>query len=149
MRYLWLCVFLALASWGCGSNADDPDVLEMRTVTLPGGQKIRAEVKIKPLEMQRGMMFRDSLPEGEGMLFIHPQPNRYSYWMYNVRIPLDIVWMDAGRRIVEISANTPPCRTRASECPTYGGNAHAQYVLEIGGGEAARYGLKVGDVLTF
>lgn len=149
MRYFPLCVVLALALSGCGRDSADADVLETRTVTLPNGTRIRAEVKIRPFDMQRGMMFRDALPQGEGMLFIHAEPGNYPYWMYNVRIPLDIIWLDANRRIVEISADTPPCQTRASECPTYGGKARSQYVLEIGGGEAARYGLKVGDTLVF
>lgn len=149
MRYFPLCVVLALALSGCGRDSADADVLETRTVTLPNGARIRAEVKIRPFDMQRGMMFRDALPQGEGMLFIHAEPGNYPYWMYNVRIPLDIIWLDANRRIVEISADTPPCKTRASECPTYGGKARSQYVLEIGGGEAARYGLKVGDTLVF
>lgn len=149
MRYFPLCVVLALALSGCGRDSADADVLETRTVTLPNGARIRAEVKIRPFDMQRGMMFRDELPQGEGMLFIHAEPGNYPYWMYNVRIPLDIIWLDANRRIVEISADTPPCQTRASECPTYGGKARSQYVLEIGGGEAARYGLKVGDTLVF
>jgi uncharacterized protein len=148
MLYLLLSAALALVSAACGPRPD-ANVLESRTVTLPNGKRIRAEVMIRPIDMQRGMMFRDSLPAGEGMLFIHPEPGHNSYWMYNVRIPLDILWLDSARRIVEISADTPPCKTRASQCPSYGGNARSQYVLELGGGEAARNGLKVGDVLSF
>jgi len=71
MRYFPLCVVLALALSGCGRDSADADVLETRTVTLPNGTRIRAEVKIRPFDMQRGMMFRDELPQGEGMLFIH------------------------------------------------------------------------------
>jgi uncharacterized membrane protein (UPF0127 family) len=70
--------------------------------------------------------------------------------MYQVRIPLDIIWMDHDRRIVEISANTPACLSRsAHECPSYGGHEKARYVLELAGGGAALYGLKVGDTLGF
>lgn len=147
MRYLLLCGAVALLA-GC-SSAPDPHALDTRTVTLPNGRTVWAEVKIKPVDMQRGMMFRDSLPRGEGMLFIHAEPGAYPYWMYNVRVPLDIIWMDAGRRIVEISPDTPPCTTRASECPNYGGKALSTYVLELAGGEAARNGLRVGDTLSF
>ena len=42
--------------------------------------------------------------------------------MYQVKIPLDMVWMDKNRRVVEMVENTPPCKTKASECPNYGGN---------------------------
>jgi len=150
MRTFLLCAAAAVVMSGCGSKPDTGLAgLDTRTVTLPNGTRIEAEVKIKPADMQQGMMFRESLPPGQGMLFIHNQAGPYTYWMYNVRIPLDIIWMDANRRIVEISANTPPCKTKASECPSYGGHYRSLYVLELGGGEAARYGLKPGDTLTF
>ena len=84
--------------------------------------------------MQRGMMYRDSLPPGQGMLFVHTKPGNYAYWMYNVKMPLDIVWMDGDRRVVEIVASAQPCKTKASECPHYGGQKLARYVLELAAG---------------
>ena len=149
MRFCWLCFLLALPWLSCGPRTVSLEEFQMRSVTLPNGTEIRTEVMINPIDMERGMMFRDSLPRGRGMLFIHPKPGAYTYWMYQVKIPLDIVWMDANRRIVEISANAPPCRTRASECPTYGGHEQSQFVLELGAGEAQRYRLRVGDTLGF
>ncbi len=149
MRYLVLLVLLALMNAACGPKTVSPDELSIRRVKLPNGQEIRAEVEINPIDMQKGMMFRDSLPRGRGMLFIHDKPGLYAYWMYQVRIPLDIIWMDANRRIVEISADTPPCKTKASQCPNYGGHEQAQYVLELSGGEAKRLGLQVGHTLDF
>lgn len=119
------------------------------TVTLPGGQQVRAEVMSRPEDMARGMMFRDHLAPDRGMLFVHPTPGRYRYWMYQCLIPLDIVWLDAERRIVEISESTPPCKGEAWECPYYGGNHDAQFVVELAGGMARKYGLKLGDRLSF
>jgi uncharacterized membrane protein (UPF0127 family) len=150
MARVWLAfaaVLLSLA--GCSREATTIDELNTRTVILPGGQKIRVEVMTHPTDMMRGMMFRDSLAPDRGMLFIHGSPGNYPYWMYQVRIPLDIIWLDEKRRIVEISPNTPPCLKKASECPSYGGNQKALFVLEIAGGMAAKYGLRIGDVLTF
>lgn len=124
-------------------------VLNLKEITLPGGQKISAEVMILEIDMMRGMMFRDSLAPDRGMLFVHSQAGNHSYWMYQVRIPLDIIWMDSSRRIVEISANTPPCQSKASECPKYGGSVPAQYVLELAGGMAGKYGLQQGQYISF
>ncbi len=121
----------------------------MRTVTLPNGKKIRAEEETRPLMMGRGMMFRDSLAPDRGMLFVHGRQGKNPYWMYQVKIPLDILWIDRSHRIVEISANAPPCPGPASQCPQYGGHYDAMFVLELAGGEAARNGLKVGDYLAF
>lgn len=133
----------------CGPKPVTLDEYNTRLVTLPGGQRIRVEVMIHPTDLMRGMMFRDSLAADRGMLFIHAEPGPYTYWMYQVKIPLDIIWMDSSRTILEISANTPPCTTPASQCPRYGGNPRTRYVLELAGGMAAKYGLKVGDTLSF
>jgi uncharacterized membrane protein (UPF0127 family) len=153
MRYLlphlMPILLLALIGTGCGSETEGPEVLGMHTVKLPGGQQIRAEVEMTAVDMQKGMMFRDSLARGRGMLFIHPAPGLYPYWMYQVRIPLDMIWMDASHRIVEISPDTPPCKTKASLCGNYGGHQTAQFVLELGGGEARRLGLTLGQTLDF
>jgi uncharacterized membrane protein (UPF0127 family) len=100
-------------------------------------------------DMRRGMMFRDSLPENRGMLFIHGTPGKYSYFMYQVKIPLDIIWMDSQRTVVEISENTPPCTTNASACPTYGGTKEAVLVLELAGGTARKHGVVPGARLEF
>jgi uncharacterized protein len=103
-------------------------------------------------DMARGMMFRDTFPEGRGMLFIHPTPDRYPYWMYQVKMPLDIIWMDKQKRIVEIVENAPPCTGKASECQntgTYGGTEVAMYVLELPGGYARKHGVVKGEFLRF
>lgn len=134
---------------GCGTKPVTEEDFGTQMVGLPNGRQVRVEVMVSQADLMRGMMFRDSLPSGRGMLFIHGRPGRVSYWMYNVRIPLDIIWMDSNRTIVEISADTPPCKTAAASCPSYGGHFPAQYVLELAGGMAAKYGLKTGDTLRF
>jgi uncharacterized protein len=148
MRFAAL-LLAALMLAGCGPKPDAVEDYGTRMVTLPGGQQVRAEVLINPQDLARGMMFRDSLAPDRGMLFLHREAGEYPYWMYQVRIPLDIVWMDPGRRVVEIAASAPPCRTEPGQCPTYGGHYRAQYVLELAGGMAAKYGIKAGDTLEF
>jgi uncharacterized membrane protein (UPF0127 family) len=146
---LCLCFGVLLASFGCSEKPVTLDEYYTTIVTLPNGQKIRAEVMTNPTDMMRGMMFRDSLAPDRGMLFVHDHPGRYTYWMYQVRIPLDIIWIDSQHKIVEISADTPPCRTQASGCPQYGGDETAQFVLELAGGMAKKYGLKLGETISF
>lgn len=143
----WLALALILAA-GCTKPTSVEDY-NSRQVTLPNGKVILAEQMIQSVDTARGMMFRDSLAPDRGMLFYHAQAGKYAYWMYQVRIPLDIIWMDDNGRIVEISADTPPCTTVASQCPNYGGHETARYVLELAGGMAKKYGLKIGDRLSF
>ena len=66
--------------------------------------------------------------------------------MYQVKIPLDMVWMDKNRRVVEMAENVPPCKTaKASECPTYGGERLSMFVLELPAGYARKHGIREGD----
>ncbi len=142
-----LCVFLSAATWcyGCGERPIKVDEFNTLVVTLPDGFRVRAEVMTRPQDMMRGMMFRDSLPEGRGMLFIHGEPGEYSYWMFQVKIPLDIIWMDQNGIVVEISPNTPPCPSKdPKQCPNYGGTKRALMVLELPAGSAEKHGIRVG-----
>jgi uncharacterized protein len=149
MRSARFALLGLLVYFGCGPQTEPVEDLNTRIVTLPGGREIRAEVMIKPAEMARGMMYRDPLPQGRGMLFIHEKPAPYRYWMSNVKAPLDIIFMDENRQIVEISADTPPCTTKPADCLLYGGHHYEQYVLELRAGEAKRLGLHEGQTLSF
>lgn len=146
MRYFLLTVAVLLI--GCGNKPTAVEQFSLRPLTLPAGQVIQVESAYSNIELLRGLMFRKSLAPDRGMLFSYPRPNRYQTVMYNVLIPLDIVWMDADRRIIEIDENTPPCRSQASQCPKYGGKI-SSFALEIGGGLARKYGLQLGQVLQF
>jgi uncharacterized protein len=151
MRFFPLALLTLLICAGCSPKGEGGAVedLKARLVTLPDGREIRAEVLVKPAEMARGMMYRDPLPQGRGLLFIHDKPAPYRYWMSNVTAPLDIIFMDSNRQIVEISADTPPCTSKPEACPVYGGHNIEQFVLELRAGEAQRLGLHKGQTLTF
>ena len=116
-------------------------------VILPDGFVVNVEVVADDELRAQGLMYRDHLDPSAGMLFFFPQEGEYPFWMKNTRIPLDIIWIDAGRRIAHVKHDVPPCRT--TDCPNYPPNANAQYVLEIAAGGAKRHGLKVGDQLRF
>lgn len=143
-------LFAAAILSGCGEPAMKPEDYGTHRVEMPNGKTIRAEMMVKPEDLMRGMMFRESLAEDRGMLFLHGSPGRYPYWMYQVKIPLDIIWLDLNRRVVEISENTPPCPSAsASECPSYGGKVQAMTVLELKAGMAKKYGVAVGTLLEY
>jgi uncharacterized membrane protein (UPF0127 family) len=119
-------------------------------VVFPNGTKIRADYVHKNLDVMRGMMFVDFLEKDRGKLIVHGSEASFAYFMYQTKIPLDIIWISRQHQVVEISANTPPCPSKsASACPSYGGNKKAQFVLEVNAGIAAANGLKIGDFLDF
>jgi hypothetical protein len=147
MRYFLLAALLPLAC--CGPQPTSLEDFSTQPVTLPGGQVIRAETMISNFDLMRGLMFRTSLAPDHGMLFVHAEPGNYQHWMYQVLIPLDIIWLDSNRNIVEIVENAPPCKTQASKCAQYGGKQISAYVLELGGGMARKYGLSVGQTVQW
>ncbi len=149
MLRLSALLVIAVLLNGCSDAPGTIEDFSARAVTLPDGTVVQAEVMTKPTDVQRGMMFRDTFPEGRAMLFVHGKTGRYQYWMYQVKVPLDIVWMNKDHVVVEISPNTPPCTTQASKCPQYGGNEDALLVLELPAGNAAKHRVKVGEVLRF
>lgn len=88
-------------------------------------------------------MFRDSLPDGHGMLFIHDREEPQAYWMKNTRIALDILYFDSALALVSQQRDVPPC-SAGNACPPYPSHRPARYVLELNAGEAARLGLAEG-----
>jgi len=113
-----------------------------------GGQRYAVEIAGTEAERARGLMFRDQLPAGHGMLFIHEQEQPLAYWMKNTRIPLDILFFDRARRLVSQQRDVPPCDL-GDACPPYPSDAPAIYVLELNAGEAERLKLQNGTTIEF
>ena len=114
---------------------------------LPDGSTVRMEVAADDDTRAQGLMFRDRVPEGTGMLFVFAQSGDYPFWMKNTLVPLDMVWVDDQSRVVHVEPNVPPCK--ADPCPSYPPHAVAKYVLELGGGQAAKHRVVNGSRLTF
>jgi uncharacterized membrane protein (UPF0127 family) len=98
-------------------------------------------------EQLRGLMFVESMPSDQGMLFIYGEEAPRSFYMKNTRIPLDIIWIDKDKRVVFIKKNAEPAKGEAYE--TVLPDEKAMYVLELNAGSADRIGLKNGDKLQF
>ena len=97
------------------------------------------------VDRARGLMFRPALEEGRGMFFVFDTEALHPFWMKNMLFPIDIIWLDRDRRVVHVAANVPPCAV--DPCPQYVPSAKASYVLEVPAGDAARHGIKPGDIL--
>jgi uncharacterized membrane protein (UPF0127 family) len=113
-----------------------------------GGQRYKVEVADDDAERERGLMFRDQLAPGTGMIFLHDREEPQAYWMKNTKIALDILYFDNARKLVAQQRDVPPC-SAGNACPPYPSNAPARYVLELNAGEAAKLKLQNGAELKF
>ena len=99
-------------------------------ITTPSGKMVELNVEVvsDPVKRARGLMFRESLGENEGMLFVFEKSSKHGFWMVNTTIPLDAIHFNANKEVVDI-IQMEPCRIL--KCPTYYPKADSKYVLEV------------------
>lgn len=137
--YFLLCVLMAAAPVAVPGG----QIVALERVIVETAKSERVfdvEVVREERERNRGLMFRQSMPDKSGMLFDYNPPQEVAFWMKNTYISLDIIFIDANGRIIRIAENTTPLSLE--QIPS-GGVARA--VLEIKGGQSAKLGIKVGD----
>ena len=104
-----------------------------------GADTVLAEVAATADERADGLMYRDDVPDGTGMLFVFPDVSVRSFWMANTYVPLDIAFLDTSFSVVDI-AQMQPLVTES-----YTSRAPAMYGLEVRQGWLAEHGIDVGD----
>lgn len=117
------------------------------TLTSPDGTVVTVPVETAddPEERARGLMDRDDLAPGTGMLFVFSEPQMLNFWMKNTRIPLEILYFDAEGMFVNV-LSMEPCED--DPCPAYPSAALAQYALEVNPGFRDEHGIGIGWRLT-
>ena len=143
---LALAVGLLVVIGATRHAAQVPPSFETSALTIVLGDDRRhdfaVEVARTPDQLAYGLMFRQRLAANAGMLFDYRPPQPVSMWMKNTMIPLDMLFVDAAGRIVQIAQRAVPHSTAliASDGPV-------RAVLELNGGTVARLGIAVGDRL--
>ncbi len=125
------------------------DSLKKVTVTIRD-KKVIAELADSPAKQSKGLMFRESMNENSGMLFVFNNSSIRSFWMANTKIELDMIWADENKKIVFIHNNVPPCTKTGNlqaYCTRYKPDMPAKYVLEVNGGWVKKNNIKLGDIL--
>lgn len=139
--------FLAASLIAAPVIAACPNVgLKRQTVTLladSGAHDFKLEIAASPEEQACGLMFREFMPKGVGMIFPFKPPRDTAFWMRNTPLPLDLIFVSASARVISIGQGKP---FSTDLIPAGGVSA---YVIELNQGEAARIGLKKGDRIRF
>ncbi|HSK15026.1 MAG TPA: DUF192 domain-containing protein [Gaiellaceae bacterium] len=159
MRRLVLLGCLLVLAVACGGGeASPPEAVEtpteatatssgpvVRIETEAGEVEVAVEIADTPDERQRGLMFRESLPEDAGMIFLFDEDSSGGFWMKNTLIPLSIAFAGADgtiRRILDME----PCEE--DPCPIYDPGVFYRQALEVNKGAFERWGVAGGDRLT-
>ncbi len=108
-----------------------------------GSDTVRAEVANTPETRGQGLMFRDSVPDGTGMLFVFDREAARSFWMQNTFVALDVAFIDRNFRIVDIQQMEP------ETTEIHDGARPAMFALEVRQGWFAERGIAVGDRCEF
>lgn len=105
---------------------------------------IEIEVADDYAEREQGLIYRDTMAENSGMLFLMEAEEPQSFWMKNTIISLDIMYADSDRRIVSIHRNCKPYSLDqiTSAKP-------AMFVVEVNAGYTSKHGIKAGDLISF
>ncbi len=119
-------------------------MLPITAIANISGATIELEVAQTPQQQATGLMFRQSLADNRGMLFPFQSERTARFWMKNVPISLDMIFLNSDR-VVGLASNVPPCK--AEPCPVYGPEALVDQVVELRGGRAKELGIKVGDTV--
>ncbi len=106
---------------------------------------ILVEVADRPEKQSRGLMYRDQLAEGRGMLFVFPYAREQKFWMKNTFIPLSIAYFDKNKILLNIIDMAPSKSLAQEDFPTYDSKGMAQFALEVPKGWFKKNGIKSGD----
>lgn len=132
-----LAVLLTACQWS--SQPDSTD--HVATLEAPNGDQVSFFVEIADDAAERttGLMFRETLAEDAGMLFVFEQEQSLAFWMKNTLIPLDILYFAANGEMVSWTTMVP---CTADPCETYPSAGPAQYALEVPAGVVQTQGIE-------
>jgi uncharacterized protein len=137
-----LFVFLAV---GCQQRRDSAasDAFALPTAQLKiGNAPVEAEIADTPTSSERGLMYRSSMAENHGMLFVFDNPRKATFWMKNTKIPLSIAYIDKAGKILEIKSMKPFDETIVPSATDKVG-----YALEMNDGWFNRHGISAGQTV--
>jgi uncharacterized membrane protein (UPF0127 family) len=112
------------------------------------GLVLVTDISVTNEQRAKGLSEKDDLAENEAMLFVFGNEAKHTFWMKDMKFPIDIIWIDSDKTIIHIENNLQPCSSEVV-CPTYKPNDDSMYVLETVGGFAEKYNILKGTRVGF
>ena len=112
------------------------------------GLVLVADISVTNEQRTKGLSVKDGLAENEAMLFVFDNEAEHTFWMKDMKFPIDIIWIDSDKTIVHIEHNLQPCGYGVL-CPTYKPGQDSFYVLETVGGFAEKHDVLQGTRVQF
>ena len=110
--------------------------------------KLVADIAENGTQRSKGLSVKDTLNENEGMLFVFSTEREHSFWMKNMKFPIDIIWLDDDQEVVHVEHSLEPC-TPDSFCPSFKPDRNSLYVLETVAGFAQKYNVTDNTYVDF
>ena len=108
---------------------------------------IKIEKSVSIQDQIKGLSFRESLPENQGMVFVLPDELIPRFWMKEMNFPIDMVWVSKDKKVIDWKENALPCETEP--CPLFSPKEKIAFVLEVNSGFMQKNGIQVGEKLEF
>lgn len=143
-KILVAACFLFLLS-ACFESEKNPQ-RELSSLTFGSGPQqidFKVETSKTPQELALGLMYRKSMPENQGMIFLFPSPRQTAFWMKNTYLPLDMIFVNDKHQISGIVENAKPLSEKLIYSP-----AHTIAVIELNAGVAKAKNLRRGMIVT-
>lgn len=149
-QFSWKQCFTVVAPL-CLMLTTTADCLAKVPLARFGNNTVKLEVADTREKIEKGLMYRRWLDDGNGMVFLFHPPSAVRFWMFHCFISLDMIFINNGR-IVKISQDVPPCKeTDPALCPLYPGEGTVTVteVVEVPAGYCKKHGVKEGDTVKF
>jgi len=141
-------IIVLIAAAAFTFSSDGFDTVEVNIVTEDAQYTIFADLADTFGKQTQGLMGRWRLHHHHGMLFVYKDEKPRSFWMKNMRIQIDIIYIDSDHKIVSIHPQVKPCPKNGA-CPSVPSLEPAKYVLETQGGFTKRFNVDIGDLVQF
>lgn len=147
IRTIILLLFAAISLFLLFSFFQPHRISPSKTISV-NGHKFNIQVADDKNERAHGLSGTDQLGENEGMLFVFPAAGKYFFWMKDMKLPLDFIWIN-GNAVIETTENVPQPASGNQQLDTFSAKEPFDKVLEVNAGTVKRFSIKTGDIVVY